>query len=124
MHLWTGFITDKLHETREFYVGRLGFDVVFEADWCLLVTPPGANSRIGFLKPGLESQAPMFRKPYAGGAWIALDVEDVDAEFERAKQNGLKIEIPVRDEPWGDRHFVVLDPNGIGIDFVRYTPPA
>jgi catechol 2,3-dioxygenase-like lactoylglutathione lyase family enzyme len=123
MHLWTGFITDKLKETREFYVDRLGFSVMFEADWVLLLRPPGANSRLGFLKPGLESQAPMFRKPYAGGGWIALDVDDVDAEFERIKKTGLKIAVPVRDEPWGDRHFVVVDPNGIGVDFVKFTDP-
>ena len=123
MHLWTGFITDKLKETREFYVERLGFEVFFEADWVLLLNPP-SGSRIGFMKAGLQSQAPMFRQAYAGGAWIALDVEDVDAECERIKALGLKIEVPVRDEPWGDRHFVVMDPNGIGVDFVKYTSPT
>lgn len=25
----------------------------------------------------------------------------------------------LRDEPWGDRHFVVVDPNGIGVDVVQ-----
>ena len=35
----------------------------------------------------------------------------------------VKIEIEIRDEPWGDRHFAILDPNGIGIDIVTYSRP-
>lgn len=31
--------------------------------------------------------------------------------------------IGIRDEPWGDRHFAIKDPNGIGIDIVTYTAP-
>jgi uncharacterized glyoxalase superfamily protein PhnB len=29
----------------------------------------------------------------------------------------------LKDEPWGDRHFAVTDPNGVNIDFVKYSPP-
>jgi uncharacterized glyoxalase superfamily protein PhnB len=28
----------------------------------------------------------------------------------------------LRDEPWGDRHFTIRDPNGIAIDIVTYSP--
>jgi uncharacterized glyoxalase superfamily protein PhnB len=27
--------------------------------------------------------------------------------------------VPLRDEPWGDRHFAVVDPNGIGVDVLQ-----
>ncbi|MBD0256676.1 MAG: glyoxalase, partial [Cytophagales bacterium] len=36
---------------------------------------------------------------------------------------GVPIEVELRDEPWGDRHFAIVDPNGIGVDIVTYTPP-
>ncbi|MBC8151951.1 MAG: glyoxalase, partial [Bacteroidetes bacterium] len=36
---------------------------------------------------------------------------------------GVPIAIELRDEPWGDRHFAIADPNGIGIDVVTYAPP-
>ena len=38
------------------------------------------------------------------------------------KKKGVTIQIDLRDEPWGDRHFAISDPNGIGIDLVRYMP--
>jgi uncharacterized glyoxalase superfamily protein PhnB len=47
----------------------------------------------------------------------------VDTIFNNLKDKGVEITIDLRDEPWGDRHFAIADPNGIGIDFVRYTPP-
>jgi len=28
-----------------------------------------------------------------------------------------------KDEPWGDRHFAIVDPNGIGIDILTYSKP-
>ena len=33
------------------------------------------------------------------------------------------MEIEIRNEPWGDRHFAIVDPNNIGIDIVTYTKP-
>ncbi len=39
------------------------------------------------------------------------------------KKKGVPIKIDIRNEPWGDRHFAIEDPNGIGIDIVKYSPP-
>ena len=39
------------------------------------------------------------------------------------KNKKYPIEIEMRNEVWGDRHFAIMDPNGIGIDIVKYTPP-
>ena len=32
------------------------------------------------------------------------------------------LKLIIRNEPWGDRHFAIQDPNGIGIDIVKYSP--
>jgi len=37
------------------------------------------------------------------------------------RSKNIPIEIELRDEPWGDRHFAIKDPNGIGIDIVTYS---
>jgi catechol 2,3-dioxygenase-like lactoylglutathione lyase family enzyme len=36
---------------------------------------------------------------------------------------GVPIEVELRDEPWGDRHFVVVDPNGMVIQLVQWVTP-
>ncbi len=50
--------------------------------------------------------------------YLTIEVEDVDALYEFIKSKNAEIIIPIRDEPWGDRHFSIQDPNGIGIDIV------
>lgn len=118
--LWTGFITDKVRESRDFYTKVLECSVVYEGDneWFVLLKL--GESELGFMKPDLEFQAPVFRRGYGGhGAWIAIDVDDAEAEYERIKALGVPVEVELRDEPWGDRHFAILDPNGIGVDIVQ-----
>jgi uncharacterized glyoxalase superfamily protein PhnB len=56
--------------------------------------------------------------------WIAIDVEDVEAEQARLRALRVPIECALREEPWGDRHFVVVDPNGIGVDVVQRVTVA
>jgi uncharacterized glyoxalase superfamily protein PhnB len=54
--------------------------------------------------------------------YLTNEVEDVDKLYKELKQKQVDIQIDIRDEPWGDRHFAILDPNGIGIDLVKYSP--
>ncbi len=118
--LWAGFITDKVRESRDFYTRVLECAVVYEGDndWFVLLRL--GESELGFMQPGLEFQAPVFRGEYAGkGAWITLDVDDAEAEYARIRALGVPVEVELRDEPWGDRHFAILDPNGIGVDIVQ-----
>ncbi len=119
MKLNAGIITSKLAETKDFYVNKIGFEITFESEWFLLLNTPGGASSIGFMLPNHPSQKPIFQSEFGGkGVFITVEVENVDAEYERIKKLGIPIEVEIRDEEWGDRHFAVVDPNGIGVDFV------
>jgi len=123
MRLYTGFITDKLEESKNFYVHNFGLEVQFESDWFVLLKL--GDSELAFMVPNHPSQRPIFQNQFSGrGAWVTIEVENVDAEFERIKQLGLPIEIELRDESWGDRHFAVVDPNGIGVDVITFNQPS
>ena len=118
MKFWSGVVTEKLKESKEFYVRLFGCEVVYDSDWFVLLQL--GPSELGFMQPGLETQAPIFRSTFSGqGVWITVDVEDVDAEYKRIRDMGVVLEVALKDEPWGDRHFVVRDPNGIGVDIVQ-----
>jgi catechol 2,3-dioxygenase-like lactoylglutathione lyase family enzyme len=119
-----GIITGKLKETKEFYTVNLGFAVKFENEWFLLLEAPGSEDMISFMQPGHASQQPLFQPAFAGkGIYFTIEIKDVDAEYKRIKTKGIPVAIELRDEPWGDRHFAIVDPNGIGVDIVTYTPP-
>ena len=55
--------------------------------------------------------------------YLTIEVDDVDRVYSDLKSKGIEIKVDLRDEPWGDRHFAIEDPNGIAIDIVKYSPP-
>jgi uncharacterized glyoxalase superfamily protein PhnB len=102
----------------------LGFGVTFENEFFLLMHTPNRQAEISFLLPFHPSQQPFFHAPFTGqGLYLTLEVADVDSLHQDLQRRGLEIKIPLRDEPWGDRHFAIEDPNGIGIDLVKYVAP-
>ena len=124
MKLNAGVITEKLAETRRFYSEVLNFGVTFENEFYLLMHTPNRQAELSFLLPHHPTQQALFQQPFAGqGMYLTIEVEDVDSLYEVIKEQGIDIEIAIRDEPWGDRHFAIRDPNGIGIDLVRYSAP-
>ncbi len=125
MKMNAGIITPHLQASRDFYSRVLEFGVVFESEWYILMHSPGGQSQLAFLQPEHPSQDTLFRPAYAGeGVFLTIEVPDVDAVYERIKKMGVPVRIPIRDEAWGDRHFAIVDPNGVGIDIVTYTDPA
>lgn len=124
MKLNAGIITEKLTETKEFYTKVLDFGVTFENEFYLLLHTPNHQAELGFLLPNHPTQKPIFQQAFAGkGAYFTIEVEDVDSYYAAIKKKGIAIEVELRDEAWGDRHFAIVDPNGIGIDIVTYTEP-
>lgn len=124
MKLNAGILTDKLAETKDFYVNQLGFGVTFENEFYLLLHTPNHEAELSFLLPNHPSQQPLFQPAYQGqGMYLTIEVDEVDKLYQELKDKGVEIKVVIRDEPWGDRHFAIQDPNGIGIDFVKYTAP-
>lgn len=124
MKLNAGIITEKLQETKNFYTEILDFGVSFENEFYILLHTPDQSAEISFLQPNHPSQKPIFQSEFNGkGVYLTIEVENVDEVYKQLKEKGIQMEIEIRDEPWGDRHFAIKDPNGIGIDIVTYTKP-
>ena len=123
MKMNAGIVTTRLAESKAFYTRYLGFGVTFENEFYLLLHTPNKQAEISFLLPDHPSQQPLFQKAFQGqGVYLTIEVDDVDKLYKEMKQSGVSIKIDLRDEPWGDRHFAIQYPNGIGIDLVKYSP--
>ncbi|MBM9576608.1 VOC family protein [Leptospira sp. 201903070] len=121
-----GIVTSLLQESKSFYTHMLGFRVKFETDWFLLLTlPDNPEFEIAFMLPNQEQvRKDYFRKEYSGaGVWIILESKDVAKDYETMKSNRAPIDLPLTEEEWGDVHFTLVDPNGIGIDVVQAKEP-
>lgn len=125
MKMNPGITTTKLSETKSFYQSVLGFGVTCENEFYVLMHTPDQQQEISFLQANHPSQQPLFHSLFDGkGMYLTIEVPDVDAEYKRIKKSDVKIEVEIRDEPWGDRHFAFYDPNGIAIDMVTYKKPG
>jgi catechol 2,3-dioxygenase-like lactoylglutathione lyase family enzyme len=123
MKLNAGIITQKIKESKAFYTTILGFGVTFENDWFVLLHTPDRSAEISFLLPDQASQQPLFRPAFRGeGVYLTIEVADVDSVYARIAALNVPIAVDLRNEPWGDRHFAIVDPNGIGVDIVTYKP--
>lgn len=124
MKLNAGIVTSKLEETKKFYTEQLGFGVTFQNEFYLLLHTPNKQAELSFLMPDHPSQQTLFQPAFTGrGVFLTIEVEKVDEWYQQLKRKGVEIKIDLRSEPWGDRHFAIQDPNGVGIDFVTYTQP-
>jgi catechol 2,3-dioxygenase-like lactoylglutathione lyase family enzyme len=114
------FTTDRIAEAREFWVTKLGFQVSFDHDHYLGLRAGAKGSpEIAFMRP--DANAP---HAFEGrGASFSLEVEDADREHARFRELGVPILAEPKDQPWGARGFVALDPNGIVL-FVSHAIPA
>lgn len=114
---------EKLEETADFYQKYFGFERTFSADW--YISLKNGAYELAILDQNHES-LPL---PYRGqssnqGLLLNFELDDVDGMFKTFIQDNRKIHLDIRDEPWGQRHFIAEDPNGIPVDVIKMIPPS
>lgn len=117
-------VTDKLTECRDFYTRTLGFQIAFEASWFVYLASAGDRPHgLAFMAADHPSQPPGPETFTGKGMFLTLQVADAALEFERLVKAGVKVAYPLRDEPWGQRRFGLLDPAGVWVDVVQHIDP-
>lgn len=115
--------THDVTGTSAFYCRHFGFRALFESDWYVHLqqdADPAVN--LAILQHDHETIPPEGRGE-SRGLILNFEVADVDAEDARLRAAGLSVVKSLRDEPFGQRHVIFRDPNGILIDVIRPIPP-
>jgi predicted enzyme related to lactoylglutathione lyase len=101
--------------SRDFYVAMFDLVVSVEQDDWYLQLMPESDRRlnIGFVQPDHELFGSRTASAGAYGVVLTIHVDDVDEAYQRAKRLGAEIAAEIRDEDYGQRHFLVIDPNGL-----------
>ena len=96
---------DSVTSAREFYAGKLGFEVAWEA------SDNGVDGLIGFARNGMAITLDCPMSGHGRNACVSLEVNDAHAYY-----NEWKLRVPIerapKDEEWGARTFSVRDPFG------------
>ena len=117
-------MTRDVPGTTDFYTAHFGFEEAFRSDWYVhlrLPTDPSVNLAV---LDGSHETIPEAGRGRVSGLLLNFEVEDPDEVYARAKAADLPILIPLRDEAFGQRHFITSDPNGVLIDVIKPIPPS
>jgi catechol 2,3-dioxygenase-like lactoylglutathione lyase family enzyme len=110
--------------SREFYVSTFGFRVIFDSGWYVqLEAPDGSRPQLGVVERDHESVPEPHRRDPAG-VLVSIEVDDVDAVYARIASSGLEVALSLRDEAFGQRHFMVVEPSGALVDVIKPIPPT
>jgi catechol 2,3-dioxygenase-like lactoylglutathione lyase family enzyme len=99
-------MTDE-EKSRAFYVDGLGFRV----DWTHRFEPH-SPALLQLSRDGMIFYLSQHVMDCAVGGLIHLFVDSVDDWHARLQKNGVAIELPPTDQPWGLREMHLIDPDG------------
>ncbi|WP_058049966.1 VOC family protein [Janthinobacterium sp. Ant5-2-1] len=98
---------------RKFYEEVLGLSLLMDHGWIMTYgSQTEMNVQVSFATEGGSNTAVPD---------LSIEVDDVDAAFERMSGAGFPIEYGLTDEPWGVRRFFVRDPFGKLVNILSHT---
>jgi catechol 2,3-dioxygenase-like lactoylglutathione lyase family enzyme len=98
-------------ESRAFYNDVIGLEGGDGLDWILFFGTDQREVQLSVMKLDIKAHV---------HPDVSIEVDDVDAVYERALAAGAEIVYPITDEDWGLRRFFVRDPNGAVINITQH----
>jgi catechol 2,3-dioxygenase-like lactoylglutathione lyase family enzyme len=118
-------MVDDPRAAAAFYVRFLGFKESFSIDWYVsLRHVERPESELAFVKAD-HGSIPAGHGVPSRGVLLNFEVEDAAGEYARlVRSAGLEPLLPLRDEAFGQRHFILRDPAGNLVDVIENIPPS
>ncbi len=111
------YFTPLYGETLAFYRDGLGLPVLeswdrsFDDRGTLFSAASGVIEVLA--RPEGAEPAHLWDRRPPQGAFMVIEVDNVDAQYRRALGRGLPIKQELADQEWGHRGFCLLEPNGL-----------
>ncbi|MGD1933088.1 MAG: VOC family protein [Candidatus Phaeomarinobacter sp.] len=119
--------TRVVSQLAAFYRDAFKLHTAFEADWYVHLTAgdgTGAGSgNLAIIVEGHETM-PKGHRSVAAPRLMNFETDDVDALYDAMTARGAPILLELRDEDFGQRHFIMQDPDGNLVDVIKLIPPS
>ncbi|TRW97534.1 glyoxalase [Paracoccus sp. M683] len=117
-------MTDDVAGSATFFTRHFGFTPQYQDEsYVHLQMSDDPSVNLAILK-GDHTTIPAQGQGRASGLLLNFEVEDVDAMHSRLTRQGLTPIQPLRDEDFGQRHFILQGPEGVLIDVITPIPPT
>jgi catechol 2,3-dioxygenase-like lactoylglutathione lyase family enzyme len=115
-------LVEDVPASARFYVQHFGFQPRLELDWFTTLTHEDRPYELGFVRADHDTVPAGYRGRPTKGLIIGLLVPDATEVDARLRAAGVRVVLPLRDEPFGQRHVMVADPNDVLVDVVQTIP--
>ncbi|GAA1172135.1 VOC family protein [Nesterenkonia xinjiangensis] len=106
----------------DFFREVLNFETVFDAGWYIsLRRGPHELALLAHDHPTVPAE----RRSTVSGVLVNVEVDDVDAVHRAVvARSEVRLLAPLRDEDFGQRHFILDGPEGLMVDVIQPIEPA
>jgi len=115
-------MSEDVATAASFYRDALGFETTFESDWYISLRHGAFELAI------LAHDHPTIPESHRGlprGVIVNVEVDNVDARHTRLTSAGHTPPVlPLRDEDFGQRHFIIEAPDGVLLDVIQPIAPT
>ncbi len=109
----------------QWFVDHFGFTVIVDIGWYVDTQhAQHRNLSLSFVEGHHASLPDVLRGRQVAGTLLAFLVDDVDGEERRLGNAGLEVVLPLVTEPWGQRRFQVMGPDGLVVEVLQTVPPS
>lgn len=106
--------------TARFFIESFGFETTFEADWYVSLAKGAWELAV---LDATHTTIPEGYRTLAAGVLINVEVDDVDAEYDRLVTRGAaEVALDIRSEDFGQRHMILVAPGGALVDVIQPIP--
>ena len=120
----TTIYVDDLVRSKEFYINLLGLIPTFETDWIVQLCDPENENVNLTLQPKNHELIPEGFGKQPQGFSIAFVVDSCDEIHVKAQSLELKIVQSPKNEEYGQRRFLTVDPDGTLVDVSSACEPS
>lgn len=122
--LFPDICTKNISTSKDFYIGLFDLEVLFDIDWYVqLKSPQDDNLQIAFVDLNHDSVPKGYQK-VSQGVVITIETDNVDELYKKAQTLKLPMVMELYNEEWGQRHFMLEDPNGLLVDVYKAIEPS
>jgi len=116
MRILTNICSNDLQKSKAFYVTLLGLNIKYDSDWYVqLCSPEDPEIEYGIIQRNHDLVPKEYQK-IPTGMYVTFVVNNVDTAYAQAINMGIDIIQEPHNEFYGQRRFLVKDPNGCLID--------
>lgn len=120
--LYPVLMSQDVAAAASFYRDALGFETTYDSDWYISLRL--GDSELALLAHD-HATVPEQYRALPQGVIVNLEVDDVDAVYADLTSSGENtLLLPLQDEDFGQRHFIINAPDGVLLDVIQPIPPT